>query len=421
MRLNKLKIFVISLIIACFCLSGCNVRYLGQDTAVYENKIQYNFSGENAVEYGSLVEMINSVRPSVYEVYAKTTGEKSISCGSGSLIGEYKDSLNRQNYIFLTCHHVIHEKTNVLIKDIYGNVFKVSLIGSDPVSDIAIFSFCPELNGYTKIENKNHTYKLGSQELKIVIAKIRDFSTTKLMVGESCYAIGNPLGTLGGTVTSGIVSALDREVLVENKKMQLIQTDCAINSGNSGGALFDNGGNLIGVVNAGYSGEVEGLNFAIPIDKTMDIVSKLNITHTNVNYGYIEGNARVASNYGVLFQGNDVSLIDSVISEWNTETIVKVNGVSAYYKSCGLSVGDEILSACITTKNGEVYTHIVSDKSLIYNNEVLTPSKQLVEFLNKYDLEVGDTVSFSVKKYNTNEKTSITITLKQYVYGNTNV
>ena len=203
--------------------------------------------------------------------------------------------------------------------------------------------------------------------------------------------------------------------------MQLIQTDCAINSGNSGGALFDNGGNLIGVVNAGYSGEVEGLNFAIPIDKTMDIVSKLNITHTNVNYGYIEGNARVASNYGVLFQGNDVSLIDSVISEWNTETIVKVNGVSAYYKSCGLSVGDEILSACITTKNGEVYTHIVSDKSLIYNNEVLTPSKQLVEFLNKYDLEVGDTVSFSVKKYNTNEKTSITITLKQYVYGNTNV
>ncbi len=418
MRLNKLKIFIIGFIIACFCLAGCNINYLAKDTAVYENTIKYNYSSENAVEYGSLVEMLDNVRPSVYEVYAKISGEQSISCGSGTIIGEYKDSLNRQNYIFLTCHHVIDEKTKVLIKDIYGNVFQINLIGGDPSSDIAIYSFCPELNGYTKIENKEHTYKINDNELKIVIAKLRDFSTAKLKIGESCYAIGNPLGTLGGTVTSGIVSALDREVLVENKKMTLIQTDCAINSGNSGGALFDNGGNLIGVVNAGYTGGIQGLNFAIPIDKAMQTVSKLSTTYTNLNYGYVEGNAKVASNYGTLFQGNDISLVDSSYSEWNTNTYVRINGLSNYYKDCGLAVGDEVLSATITS-NSEINTHVVSDTSIVYNGEVLTPSKQLVKFLKDKDLKIGDTVSFSVKKYLTGEKKTINITLKQYIYANT--
>jgi serine protease Do len=82
--------------------------------------------------------------------------------------------------------------------------------------------------------------------------------------------IGNPLGTLGGTVTDGIISATSRELVLNNESMELIQTNATINSGNSGGGMFDGNGNLIGIVNAKDSGTtssgtvIEGIGFAIP-------------------------------------------------------------------------------------------------------------------------------------------------------------
>ena len=87
-------------------------------------------------------------------------------------------------------------------------------------------------------------------------------------VGDTAIAIGNPLGNLGGTVTQGIISALDRQITLEGKTMQLIQTDAAVNPGNSGGGMFNDKGELIGVVVAKSGGTiVEGIGFAIPVDK----------------------------------------------------------------------------------------------------------------------------------------------------------
>jgi serine protease Do len=105
-------------------------------------------------------------------------------------------------------------------------------------------------------------------------------------VGEEVLAIGNPLGLLGGTVTNGIVSALEREVTIDGETMTLLQHNAAVSPGNSGGALFNMRGELIGIVNAKYSSSgAEGLGFAIPMDTVKAVYNDL------IDYGYVRGRA----------------------------------------------------------------------------------------------------------------------------------
>jgi serine protease Do len=105
-----------------------------------------------------------------------------------------------------------------------------------------------------------------------------------LQVGEDVVAVGNPLGELGGTVTKGIISALDREIAVDKTTMRLLQTDTAINPGNSGGGMFNTSGQLVGIINAKSAGaEIEGLGFAIPIDTAKDVIEDL------IGHGYVTG------------------------------------------------------------------------------------------------------------------------------------
>ena len=106
-------------------------------------------------------------------------------------------------------------------------------------------------------------------------------------VGDSVVAIGNPLGELTFSLTQGAVSALNRSITIENSSMDLIQTDCAINSGNSGGALFNSYGEVIGITNAKYSGDsssasIDNIGFAIPINSVRDIINSI------IDKGYVE-------------------------------------------------------------------------------------------------------------------------------------
>jgi len=113
---------------------------------------------------------------------------------------------------------------------------------------------------------------------------VGDSST--LVVGEAVCAIGNPLGMLTNTLTSGYISALEREIYIEGTAKNMLQTDCAINEGNSGGPLFDMNGNVIGITAAKYYGTtIEGIGFAIPIN---DFVKQL---PDFLLYGYIRGRA----------------------------------------------------------------------------------------------------------------------------------
>ncbi len=164
------------------------------------------------------------------------------SSGSGVIISE--------NGYIITCEHVISDAD------------AITLIGSDSIKDLAVI----------KITGNGFTY-----------ANYGDSST--LRIGESVFAIGNALGTLSNTYTTGSISGINRNVSIEGRPMTLLQTDAAINHGNSGGALFrTSDGSLIGIVNAKSDGSgIEGLGFAIPIDLASDIASDL------INYGYVTG------------------------------------------------------------------------------------------------------------------------------------
>ncbi|NCU25519.1 PDZ domain-containing protein, partial [Candidatus Nomurabacteria bacterium] len=108
--------------------------------------------------------------------------------------------------------------------------------------------------------------------------------SSKLLVGDLAVAIGNPLGTLEGTLTAGVISALNRTITIDGTDMTLIQTDAALNPGNSGGALANDKGQVIGIVNAKTSSvDVEGLGYAIPINEAKLVVDDL------VNKGYVSG------------------------------------------------------------------------------------------------------------------------------------
>jgi serine protease Do len=109
-------------------------------------------------------------------------------------------------------------------------------------------------------------------------------SSFDLVVGEDILAIGNPLGSLGGTLTEGMISATAREISISGVDMTLLQISAPINPGNSGGGLFNLAGELVGVVNAKMSStEIEGLGFAIPIDTAYEVILEL------IDHGYVKG------------------------------------------------------------------------------------------------------------------------------------
>ena len=200
------------------------------------------------------------VKPSVVEIKTETvttggwTGTYiSEGAGSGVIISE-------DGYI-ITNDHVISGASTIAVRLVDGREFPASLIASDTKADIAVIKI---------------------SETGLSPAVFGD--STTLVVGESILAVGNPLGELGGTVTAGIISALDREMIVEGEAMTLLQTDAAVNPGNSGGGLFNMRAELIGIVNSKSSGlSIEGLGFAIPSNIVKGVASDL------LSYGYVRG------------------------------------------------------------------------------------------------------------------------------------
>ena len=241
---------------------------------VPEQEISYMMQGlrENSVIEMVTVETGKLMTPS--EVYAanvnSTVGittsvttnfwgyqSTSAASGSGFIISD-------DGYI-LTNFHVIEDSSSISVSMYNGDSYDATLIGYDESNDIAVL-------------------KIEAEGLAPVILGDSD----NLNVGDSVVAIGNPLSELTFTLTSGAISAKDREVTFSgNVTMNLLQTDCAINSGNSGGALFNLYGEVIGVTNAKYSSSsgseasIDNIGFAIPINSIMNIVESI------IEKGYI--------------------------------------------------------------------------------------------------------------------------------------
>lgn len=167
--------------------------------------------------------------------------------------------LSKDGYI-LTNYHVIENSNSVTVTTYDGTQYDATIVGYDESNDIAVL-------------------KVDATDLTPVILG----SSDSLHVGDNVIAIGNPLGELTFSLTSGVVSALDRQVTLSNNvSMKLIQTDCAINSGNSGGPLFNLYGEVVGITNAKYSSSsysseasIDNIGFAIPIDSVRSIVESI--------------------------------------------------------------------------------------------------------------------------------------------------
>lgn len=174
--------------------------------------------------------------------------------------------LSADGYI-LTNYHVVEDSNSITVSLYDGTEYDATLVGCDESNDIAVL-------------------KIDAEGLTPVVLGDSD----NLNVGDQVVAIGNPLGELTFSLTTGVVSALNREVtLSSNVTMNLIQTDCAINSGNSGGALFNMYGEVVGITNAKYSSSsssssasIDNIGFAIPINQVYGIVKSI------IENGYIE-------------------------------------------------------------------------------------------------------------------------------------
>ena len=198
-----------------------------------------------AANVNSTVGIKTSVTTTNFWGYA-TTGAAS---GSGFI-------MSADGYI-LTNQHVIEGSTSITVTTYDGSEYEATLVGSDESNDVALL-------------------KIDAKDLVPVVFGDSD----KLNVGEGVVAIGNPLGELTFSLTSGVVSALNRTVTFSTGvQMDLIQTDCAINSGNSGGPLFNMYGEVIGITNSKYgssgSDSIDNIGFAVPIDKARSIAESI--------------------------------------------------------------------------------------------------------------------------------------------------
>ncbi|MBE6129156.1 MAG: PDZ domain-containing protein [Erysipelotrichaceae bacterium] len=295
----------------------------------------------------TIAEVAEMISPSVVEIYTEVTLNsygffggtyKTQAAGSGVIISP-------DGYI-VTNNHVLADAESVTVRTYDGTEYEAKVIGSDSKSDI----------GVVKIEAEGLT-----------AAAIGDSSLLK--AGDTAIVVGNPLGTLGGSVTQGIISAASRELIIDNESYELIQTDATINSGNSGGGLFDGNGRLIGIVNAKDSGTtssgslIEGIGFAIPVNTAMDIADQLitsgKVTNRPMLGVYIQTVQQDTEKYkaGVYIQDvitgggaekAGLKALDRIISV-NGETITSYSDLSIILRK--LKVGDTV--EVVVERDGE--------------------------------------------------------------------
>ena len=215
------------------------------NSSINVNSMSVETSGELSTD-----EVVEKVADAVVDVSTQSGQQDgsyyvSSSAGSGVIYSE--------NGFIITNNHVIRNAGKITVTLKNGKCYSANIIGADADKDIAVL-------------------KINTNGLKV--AEFEDYSRVKL--GEETIVIGNPLGELGGTVTDGVVSSLNRDIELDGKRMKLLQTCAEINEGNSGGGVFNRNGKLIGIVVAKSTGDnVEGLGFAIPSDVVKSVVEKL--------------------------------------------------------------------------------------------------------------------------------------------------
>ena len=236
-------------------------------------------------------------------------GQNQVESGAGSGV-----IISSDGYI-LTCAHVVSGASQITVT-IGDTDYTATVVGEDDTSDVAVLKI--DATGLTP-------------------ATVGD--SDSLSVGDSVLAVGNPLGELGGTVTSGIVSALNRSVTIRGTSstntMSLIQMDASVSPGNSGGGLFNMNGELIGLVNAkSSSSDAEGLGFAIPINDAIQVAQDL------LENGYVSGRPYMGITYIAVTDAQTAAQFN--VNAYGVYVVDVVQGGPA--DKAGLKVGDRIVS-----------------------------------------------------------------------------
>ena len=236
-------------------------------------------------------------------------GQNQVESGAGSGV-----IISSDGYI-LTCAHVVDGASAITVT-IGDKDYTATLVGEDTTSDIAVIKI--DADGLTPATVGN---------------------SDSLKVGQSVMAVGNPLGELGGTVTGGMISALNRSVTIQGSSsvntMSLIQMDASVSPGNSGGGLFNMNGELVGIVNAkSSSSDAEGLGFAIPINDAIKVAQEL------LENGYVTGRPYLGITYLAVTDAQTASQLG--VNAYGVYVVEVVKGGPA--EKAGLQAGDRIVS-----------------------------------------------------------------------------
>ena len=304
-----------------------------------------------ALNVGSTVGITTSITTNFWG-YQST----SAASGSGFIISD-------DGYI-LTNFHVIENSNSITVSLYHGDEYEATLIGYDESNDIAVLKI--EAEGLTPVV-------LGNSD--------------NLNVGDNVIAIGNPLGELTFSLTAGTISAKDREVTFSGGiTMNLLQTDCAINSGNSGGALFNMYGEVIGVTNAKYSSSssseasIDNIGFAIPMNSIRQIVESI------IEKGYVSKP----------YLGVSVSDVSEGYQIYGLPAGAAIQAVAedSPAEKAGLQIGD------IITKAGDTQ---------------ISSSDELVRLIGS--AEIGDSLALTI--YRRGQTMTVTVVIGEQIQSST--
>ncbi len=329
-------------------------------------------SVENTTIYENNAELVDSIKNSVVEIeVAKTTSYEAPSTNGSGVLFAKSDSF----YYVVTNHHVIDGWEMLWVKVYDATTYPASLKGSDEDTDIGVLMISTKgIDG-----EKYKTVTIPSDEYKV-------------RVGDTAIVIGTPLGILGGSVTMGIVSSLERQVSLDGITMTLMQTDAAINGGNSGGGMFDAYGQLIGVVNAKSQGTgIEGIGFAIPIKTAVKTACDI------IEHGRVLGKPGLGID---VLHFESESEIDEFLTQFyfNSDRVTWENYFNYTNKSAGLYV--------YSVENP--YCELIEGDYIVSVEDVLiTKQEDLRAILDESN--VGDVLSVVVKRAGVD--TTIDVTL----------
>lgn len=329
-----------------------------ESTSTSTTKLVTDVSGIVSEVMPSIVAITNTSEKEINGFFGQSQSQER-SSGSGIIIGQDDEQL-----LIVTNNHVVKDADSLTVSFIDNKTAKATVKGTSPSSDLAIVSV--------------DISSLSSDTLNSIKVAVMGNSTS-LKVGEPTIAIGNALG-YGQSVTTGVVSAVNRKITVEDVTCTVIQTDAAINPGNSGGALLNTKGEVIGINSSKYAdAEVEGIGFAIPISDAQPIIDKL-ITKKSVD----EKDQAYLGIYGVDVSDEVSAVYKMPVGVYVTQA---VSGLAA--QEAGIRAGDVI------TK---------------FNDETIKTMEELQEQLQY--CKAGDKISIVVQRSENGQYKSETIKVK---------